>query len=85
MAHAASGRRDCGQRLGHARTRAGIAGAASGADAGLALDIARHLFATFSILQMGTVIVRRRQLFIPGDVASAEVELTVDREDLEGI
>jgi dihydroneopterin aldolase len=52
---------------------------------GLALDIARHLFATFPILQMGTVIVRRRQLFIPGDVASAEVELTVDREDLEGI
>ena len=40
MAHAASGRRDCGQRLGHARTRAGIAGAASSADAGLALDIA---------------------------------------------
>ncbi len=40
MAHATSGRRDSGQRLGHARTRAGIAGAASGADAGLALDIA---------------------------------------------
>lgn len=51
---------------------------------GLALEIARRIMGTCAVVELVTVIIRRRQLFIPGDVQSAEVEITVDRQDLEG-
>ncbi|ACZ19026.1 dihydroneopterin aldolase [Thermanaerovibrio acidaminovorans DSM 6589] len=49
---------------------------------GLALEIARRIMLTYSVAELVSVVIRRRQLFIPGDVQSAEVEITVDREDL---
>ncbi|EHM09819.1 FolB domain protein [Thermanaerovibrio velox DSM 12556] len=49
---------------------------------GLALEIARRLIKAYGVVELVTVVIRRRQLFIPGDVQSAEVEITVDREDL---
>jgi dihydroneopterin aldolase len=52
---------------------------------GLALTIAKRLFSVFPVLRLVTVIVRRKQLFIPGDIRSADVEITVDRDDLAEI
>ena len=49
---------------------------------GLALEIARRVLQVFEPVQLSTVVIRRKQLFIPGDIRSADVELTVDREDL---
>ena len=49
---------------------------------GLALEIARRVLQVFEPVQLATVVIRRKQLFIPGDIRSADVELTVDREDL---
>ena len=49
---------------------------------GLALEIARRVLQVFEPVQLATVVIRRKQLFSPGDIRSADVELTVDREDL---
>lgn len=49
---------------------------------GLALEIARKTLQAHEVVQLVTVVIRRKQLFIPGDIRSADVELTVDREDL---
>ncbi len=48
----------------------------------LAGSIGKHLLKRYAMIQIASITISRRQIFIPGVVEGVQVEVTLDRDDL---